>query len=86
LQVKAFKSVEYMCGHSKRRFGMSKWMFVVAVLLFVVGQVRAPLTTAGEAGRASGDVPQPPPRRAYTPTPDGFERFLRECLVLSPTA
>jgi hypothetical protein len=22
----------------------------------------------------------------YTPTPDGFERFLRECLVLSPAA
>jgi hypothetical protein len=25
----------------------------------------------------------PPPRRLYTPTPDGCERFLRECLVLS---
>ena len=37
---------------------MSKWMFVVAALLFVVGQVGAPLATAGEAGRASGDVPQ----------------------------
>jgi hypothetical protein len=24
---------------------------------------------------------QPPPRRVYTPTPDGFECFLRECLV-----
>src|SRR5687768_15345126 len=23
-----------------------------------------------------------PPRRLYTPTPNGFERFLRECLVL----
>ena len=29
---------------------------------------------------------QPPPRRVYTPTPDGFERFLRDCLVHSPTA
>jgi hypothetical protein len=24
----------------------------------------------------------PSPRRVYTPSPDGFERFLRECLVL----
>jgi hypothetical protein len=26
---------------------------------------------------------QPPPRRVYTPTPYGFERFLRECVGLS---
>ena len=26
---------------------------------------------------------QPPPLRMYTPTPDGFERFLRECVGLS---
>jgi hypothetical protein len=26
---------------------------------------------------------QPPPRRVYTPTPEGFERFLWACLGLS---
>jgi hypothetical protein len=26
---------------------------------------------------------RPPPRRVYTPTPDGYERFLQECLVLA---
>jgi hypothetical protein len=26
---------------------------------------------------------QPPPHRVYTPTPDGFERFLQACLGLS---
>ena len=29
---------------------------------------------------------QLPRRRLYTPTPDGFERFLRDCLVLSSAA
>jgi hypothetical protein len=37
---------------------MSKVMFIVAALLFVVGQMGAPLATAGEPMRASGDVPQ----------------------------
>jgi hypothetical protein len=37
---------------------MSKVMFVLAVLLFVTAQVFAPLATAGEAMRASGDTPQ----------------------------
>jgi hypothetical protein len=26
---------------------------------------------------------QPPPRRVWTPTPDGFERFLRDCVGLA---
>jgi hypothetical protein len=26
---------------------------------------------------------QPPPHRVWTPTPDGFERFLRDCVGLS---
>jgi hypothetical protein len=29
---------------------------------------------------------RPPPRRVYTPTPDGFERFLRACAGLPPAA
>ena len=29
---------------------------------------------------------QLPPHRVYTPTPDGFERFLRDCLLLSSAA
>ena len=37
---------------------MSKVMFVVATLLGVLGLVGAPLATAGEAGRAAGDMPQ----------------------------
>jgi hypothetical protein len=37
---------------------MSKVMFILAVLLFVTAQVFAPLATAGEAMRASGDTPQ----------------------------
>ena len=37
---------------------MSKFMVIVAALLFVVGQVCVPLATAGEAMRASGDMPQ----------------------------
>jgi hypothetical protein len=37
---------------------MFKVLFVVAAFLFVAGQVGAPLATAGEAGRASGDTPQ----------------------------
>jgi hypothetical protein len=37
---------------------MSKFMFVVAALLLVVGQVYVPLTTAGEALHASGNTPQ----------------------------
>jgi hypothetical protein len=37
---------------------MSKFMFIVAALLCVVGLVGAPLATAGEAMRASGATPQ----------------------------
>jgi hypothetical protein len=37
---------------------MSKVMCIVAALLWAVVPVGAPLATAGEAGRASGDVPQ----------------------------
>ena len=37
---------------------MSKVRFVAATLLCVLGLVGAPLATAGEAGRAAGDVPQ----------------------------
>jgi hypothetical protein len=37
---------------------MSKFTFVVAALLLVVGLVCVPRATAGEAGRASGDMPQ----------------------------
>jgi hypothetical protein len=37
---------------------MSKFTFVVAALLLVVGQVCVPLTTAGEARHASGNTPQ----------------------------
>ena len=37
---------------------MSKVMFVVVTLLCVLGLVGAPLAAAGEAGRASGDMPQ----------------------------
>jgi hypothetical protein len=37
---------------------MSKVMSIVAALLLAVAPVGAPLATAGEAVRASGDVPQ----------------------------
>ena len=37
---------------------MSKFLYIVAALLLAVAPVGAPLATAGEAGRASGDVPQ----------------------------
>jgi Beta/Gamma crystallin len=42
----------------ERRFGMSKVMVVLTALLLIVGLMGAPLATAGEAGRASGDMPQ----------------------------
>jgi Beta/Gamma crystallin len=37
---------------------MSKFMFVMASLLVVVGLVGAPLASAGETVRASGNMPQ----------------------------
>jgi hypothetical protein len=37
---------------------MTKYMFVLAALIFVAAQVGAPLATAGEAMRPSGDAPQ----------------------------
>jgi beta/gamma crystallin len=37
---------------------MSKWMFVLAALVFVAAQVGAPLATAGEPMRHAGDTPQ----------------------------
>jgi hypothetical protein len=36
---------------------MSKFMVVVAALLLGVAHVGAPLATAGEAKRSSGDIP-----------------------------
>ena len=37
---------------------MSTFLYIIAALLLAVAPVGAPLATAGEAGRASGDVPQ----------------------------
>jgi hypothetical protein len=42
----------------ERKFGMPKFMLIVAALLFVMAQVFAPFATAGEAMRSSGDIPQ----------------------------
>jgi hypothetical protein len=36
-----------------------------------------------QAPSAAFPLHQPPPNEVYTPTPDGFERFLRVCVGLS---